>query len=295
MSSDEKKIKDFWERNPVGEQFVSSKDQRDFFLMYDEFRYSTEEHILRELDSINFNGKKVLEVGVGQAADASRIIDRGGIYYGLDLTEESVQRAKSRFQLFNKTYAQLKTGSALSINYPSNHFDIIYSHGVIHHSPQINEIIEEFYRVLKPGGEIIAMLYHKNSFNYYVSINIARRIGLLFIWLVPPLSGLAGLLTGETKDRILKHVENLKSEGLSYLKMTNFIHKSTDGPENVYSSVWTKKDVFKLFSKFKVTKTTVHFLNQRHLMGLQFIIPTKLKRKIEAKWGWHLWVKVKKE
>lgn len=283
-------IREFWDKNPCGTNFVNTETTIEFFQKYDEFRYSTEGHILEELDIIDFKGKVVLEIGLGQGADSMQIVDRGAIYHGIDLTDESIRRVKLRFDLFNKSYKSVEKADAVKLPFKDNYFDLVYSHGVIHHSPEIENIVGEIYRVLKPGGKAIIMLYHKNSINYYVSIALVRRLGLLFLFLFPPLSKVITKLTGESENRILKHVLGFKKIGISYLEMKNFVHKSTDGPDNVWSSVWNKKSARKLFARFKKIRFKVHFLNERHLLGLQYLIPNSLKRVIANRFGWHLWI-----
>jgi ubiquinone/menaquinone biosynthesis C-methylase UbiE len=283
-------IKKFWDENPVGSNFVEYEQNPRFYQNYDEFRYKTEGHILEEFDQIDFKNKKVLEIGLGQGADSMQIIDRGGIYYGIDITEESVRRVKERFEIFNRPFQEISVGNAVQIKYGDNNFDIVYSHGVIHHSPDIKKIVAEIYRVLKPGGKAIIMLYHKNSFNYHISIRIFRRAGLLLLWPFPFLVKPIAKITGESKERINKHKENMRKYGFSYLRMKNFIHRSTDGPDNIYSSVWTKKSAAFLFKRFKQLVMRVHFLNQRHLLGLQYLLPTGIKKQISNRYGWHLWI-----
>ncbi len=287
-------IKDFWNDNPVGSNFVAYQQDKSFYEKYDTFRYSTEGHILEELDKIDFKDKKVLEIGLGQGADSMQIIERGAIYHGIDLTEESVRRVKERFSLYNKAYKEVQVANAEAIPYEDNFFDIVYSHGVIHHSHKIENIVAEIHRVLKPGGKAIIMLYHKNSFNYYVSIAFFRRVGLMLLMVFPFLDSLVSKLTGESKERINRHKYYLKKEGLSYFKMRNFIHRSTDGPDNVYASVWTAKTSRKLFSSFAPIATHVHFLNERHLLGLQYLLPKFVKKSLAGKYGWHLWINATK-
>jgi ubiquinone/menaquinone biosynthesis C-methylase UbiE len=288
-------IKQFWNEQPVGSNFVAYEEGKSFYEKYDAFRYRTEGHILKELDAISFKDKKVLEIGLGQGADSMQIINRGAIYYGIDLTEESVRRVKERFQLFEKPYAEVQVANAENIPYPDNFFDIVYSHGVIHHSPQIKTIVAEIFRVLKPGGKAVVMLYHKSSYNYFISISILRRLGLLLLLPLPFLSKFISKLTSESEERINRHKFHLKKEGLPYLKMKNFIHRSTDGPDNIYASVWTAKEAKKLFKEFSNISTIVHFLNERHLLGLQHILPKSFKKAITKLFGWHLWIKAVKE
>jgi len=290
MSEKDKSIEAFWHQNPVGSNFIQYEADRKFYQNYDEFRYRTEGHILGELDLIDFVGKRVLEIGLGQGADSMQIIKRGAIYYGIDLTEESIKRLKERFRLFEQPYKEVVKANAQHIPYEDNFFDIVYSHGVIHHSPEIEKIVSEIYRVLKPGGKVVVMLYHRNSFNYYVSISLLRRAGLMALLLFPFLAKLITKMTGESVERINGHRKNFKKMGWRYFLMNEFIHKSTDGPDNVYSGVWSKKSSTHLFRKFSNLHFKIHFLNERHLLGLQKILSKRIKDKLAKKFGWHLWI-----
>lgn len=82
---DKSDIETFWGRHPCDDQLVGglekySRDYDLFFSRYDQYRYSTESHILNCLDDIDFNGKQTLEIGLGQGADAKQIIRRAGQY-----------------------------------------------------------------------------------------------------------------------------------------------------------------------------------------------------------------------
>jgi len=288
-------IEGFWNQNPVGSNFVEYQSGKAFYEDYDRFRYRTEGHILDELDQIDFSDKSVLEIGLGQGADSMQIIKRGAIYYGIDLTEESVKRLKERFALYELPYKEVRKANAQTIPYGDNFFDIVYSHGVIHHSPEIKKIVSEIHRVLKPGGKAIIMLYHKNSFNYYISIGLLRRTGLILLLIFPFLVKLVSKLTSESVERINGHRKNFKSLGWKYFTMKEFLHKSTDGPDNIYSSVWNSNTSSKLFKEFDNIKFKIHFLNERHLLGVQKILSNGMKNKLARMYGWHLWIFAEKK
>ena len=84
----EEEILSFWNTHPCGENQVEKLkgDYEDFFLRYDGMRYSHESHSLRQLDTIDWQGQRVLEIGLGQGAEAEQIIRRGAIWSGVDLT-----------------------------------------------------------------------------------------------------------------------------------------------------------------------------------------------------------------
>lgn len=219
------------------------------------------------------SGKKLLEIGLGQGADSEQLIQRGAIWSGLDLTPESVSRVKTRLSIRNIPYQSVKQGSVLSIPYESKSFDTVFSHGVLHHVPDIQAAQAEIHRVLKPGGELIVMLYARNSLNYLLSISLFRRLGLLAVALTN--SRLGGVYD--------VHLDNARSVGLlRYLRMSNFIHRNTDGPLNPYSKVYTISDVQRDFPDFRIVCAYKQFMHAPPL-PVHWI---PLHRAL----GWHLWV-----
>src|SRR5216684_7157071 len=97
----EQTIREFWDAHPCGESQVESlcADHEAFFRRYDAFRYEKEAHILKRLDAIDFKGKHVLEIGLGEGADSEQIIRRGAIWSGLELSPESVSRVSTRLRI----------------------------------------------------------------------------------------------------------------------------------------------------------------------------------------------------
>jgi ubiquinone/menaquinone biosynthesis C-methylase UbiE len=283
-------IAEFWEKHPVGSNFVSASDWKDFFIRYDRFKYTHEPHILEEIGKIDFKGKRVLEIGMGQGAEAQKIIEAGAIYNGIDLTQESVARVKLRCELFSLPYESLQVMNAERLDFPDESFDIVFSHGVLHHSPRIRIIIREIHRVLREGGLVVIMLYHRNSINYQISIRCLRRLGIVLLFF-PGMSKLVAKLTHENIERLERHLYYLRQDGLAYLKMENFIHKATDGPDNVFSSVFSQSEAAELFSEFKNLSFSKHFLNERHLPILRSLLSANMKKKIASRYGWHLWIK----
>jgi ubiquinone/menaquinone biosynthesis C-methylase UbiE len=186
----EDEIRDFWQEHPCGAEFVGdltgeeAQEYADFFARYDEFRYTKEPHILANLDKIDFAEKKVLEIGLGQGADAEQITRRRGVFSGVDLTDEAVKRTTMRFSLNALSCDRIERASALSLPFADNSFDIVFSHGVLHHIPEIGQAEKEIFRVLRPDGRLVVMLYAKWSLNYLLSIFFLRRLGLLMIYAV---------------------------------------------------------------------------------------------------------------
>lgn len=269
-------IREFWDAHPCGDHLVESLhlDYEDFFRRYDEFRYQHEGHILRRLDAIDFKDKRVLEIGLGQGADAEQIIRRGAKWSGLDLTPESVQRVSTRLRLRGLPYERLECGSALAMPFDDNIFDIVFSHGVLHHIPDVRTAQREIARVLKPDGQLVAMLYARRSLNYLVAIALVRRVAIVALYSV-------GARPGGIVGR---HLANARREGLwRYLKMSNFIHRNTDGPENPYAKVYDLATVREDFPDFEIQRT---YQDNMHAPPL----PVAWLKPLAGSLGWHLWV-----
>jgi len=278
----ENEIKDFWQDHPCGADLVGDLtdetriEYQDFFDRYDKFRYEKEPHILKNLDQIDFAGKRVLEIGLGQGADAEQIVSRGGIYSGADLTAESVKRVKMRFSLKDLPSDRIEQASALDLPFDDNSFDIVFSHGVLHHIPEIGKAQAELQRVLRPGGRLIVMLYAKWSLNYLLAIGLLRRVGLLAMY------GLGIKGDGIYAD----HLANAKKMGIwKYLAMKNFINVSTDGPFNPYSKVYDDAEVLKDFSDFELVGLHKEFMHAPPLPVAKLPLSGLL--------GWHLWAEMK--
>ena len=277
----EEEIQRFWQEHPCGDSQVGGlvdefqRDYDGFFRQYDRFRYRTHRHLLACLDSVAFDGKRVLEIGLGQGADAEQIIRRGARWSGLDITQESVDRVRTRLDLRKLPYDELKRGSVLEIPYPDSSFDIVFSHGVLHHIPEVRRAQKEIARVLRPDGELIVMLYARWSLNYLLSIAVLRRLGLLALYTLrlDP-GGIYG-----------QHLDNARRVGLRhYLRMENFIHRNTDGPLNPYSKVYDVRLVRQDFPDFEVVEAFKRFMHAPPL-------PVRWLP-LERACGWHLWVRM---
>jgi ubiquinone/menaquinone biosynthesis C-methylase UbiE len=120
---------------------------------------------LIEFDSLRT--KDVLEIGVGNGSHAQLLAEHAKSFAGIDLTEYSVRSTSERLRVFGLpgTVAEMDAEKML---FPDKSFDFVWSWGVIHHSANTRKIIEEMYRVLRPGGEAVVMVYHRTLWEYYV-------------------------------------------------------------------------------------------------------------------------------
>jgi len=107
-------------------------------------------------------GRWVLEIGVGIGSDYDQFLRAGARAIGLDLSPRSLVLARQNAAT-NKVSAHLLNADAECLPFADDTFDLVYSWGVLHHSPDVARTLQEIHRVLRPGGECRAMLYHRHS------------------------------------------------------------------------------------------------------------------------------------
>jgi SAM-dependent methyltransferase len=177
-------------------------------------------------------------------------------------------------------YGELPQGSVLDLPFAGNSFDLVFSHGVLHHVPDIKQGQSEIHRVLRPGGELVIMVYARWSLNYVVSIGLIRRAAILAAF---PLSRTGILKAGPAHGMLAAHLSNAERIGLlRYLRLDEFVHRNTDGPTNPYAVVYDRRRVEHDFPSFQVTRTYKRFMHAPPLPVHR--LPG------ESIMGWHLWV-----
>src|SRR5262249_23609176 len=126
----------FWNAHPCGNDQVRALDRTQqgdyerFFARYDEFKYGLERHIPSTLDALDLSGKQLLEVGPGEGAEAEQLIRRGAEWSGVDLTEEAVDRVRTRLTLRGLPFGEIRQASVLALPFADAEFDVVFSHGV---------------------------------------------------------------------------------------------------------------------------------------------------------------------
>jgi ubiquinone/menaquinone biosynthesis C-methylase UbiE len=151
QNTEKRQVHDFWNRASCGEDLYLAGSDRADFEAQAEARYRLEPCIREFAQFDTARGRRVLEVGVGLGADHQKFAEVGAELYGIDLTERAVAHTRSRLALFGLG-SNLSTGDAEHLDFPDDAFDLVYSWGVLHHSPDTPQAISEVHRVLKHGG-----------------------------------------------------------------------------------------------------------------------------------------------
>lgn len=135
---------------------------RAYFAEVERARYELEPFIPGFAQFEHWRGKRVLEVGVGLGTDFVRFVRAGADATGVDLTHASVELVRQRL-VQDGLYAELEVADAEELPFEDSTYDLIYSWGVLHHTPDTRRALGEIRRLIRPGGEARIMLYSRRS------------------------------------------------------------------------------------------------------------------------------------
>ena len=283
------RVRAFWQAHPCGTKFAEAEPgSRRFYELVEEHRYAKEWHIPAAADFAGTAGLKVLEIGCGLGTDGAQFAKAGADYTGVDLTEAAVELARKRFELTD-LHGKFQTADAENLEFPNDSFDLVYSHGVLHHTPDTERAVSEIHRVLRPGGRAVVMLYHRDSYNYRVNISILRRAGARLLKSEPGIR-IVHRITGEPLESLREHAKLLQDGEEKYLSADEFLSQNTDGAGNPLARVYSQNEARKLFRDFSDVKLRTYFLNKRWLPVIGTLLPRSLEGRLASRWGWHLWI-----
>ena len=287
-----RRVRAFWQEHPCGSKFSDAETgTREFFRRIENHRYEKEWHIPAAADFGAARGLKVLEIGCGVGTDGAQFAKAGADYTGVDLTDAAVDLARTGFALADLP-GRFLVSDAESLDFPDSSFDLVYSHGVLHHTPDIRAAISEIHRVLKPEGRAMVMLYHRGSYNYRVGIRVLRRAGASL------LNGERGIkivnrLTGEPIDSLREHAAALKNAKGNF-SAAELLNQSTDGAGNPLARAYSRREARELFKNFRDVQLRAYFLNKRFIPLVGNLLPRSFEAALAARWGWHLWIYARK-
>lgn len=187
-------VKEYWDNKPCGTRGVPYPvGSFAYFEAIAERRDRLEWFISEYAQFDKWKGKEVLEVGCGTGSDLLRFAQAGAYVTGIDLSPKSVFLARERLRLYGCEGVAIEADGE-SIPYKDNSFDLIYSWGVLHHTPNTESVIREIYRVTKSGGKICVMLYNRRSL---VDLQVWILFGLLR---AKPLRSISSILANYTES-----------------------------------------------------------------------------------------------
>lgn len=159
------RVKEHWEREPCGTRYGTEANRKLFFDEIASVRYKLEPIIPVFADFPAAAGKAILEIGVGAGVDFQNWCGHARHATGIDLTAKAIALTEERLALNSvpRERYTLQTADAENLPFDDDSFDLLYSWGVLHHTPDTAQAFREAFRVLKPGGVLKAMIYHVPS------------------------------------------------------------------------------------------------------------------------------------
>jgi SAM-dependent methyltransferase len=280
---DQGRVRDYWDGKPCDSD-LSDKTRlsREYFMDIERQRYALQPHILEVISKIDWRGKRVLEIGSGVGTDARVIIGKGGIYTGINVDRASTEATAQALRVFSLPGRVLQR-DATCLDFPDGAFDVVYSFGVLHHIPEVEKAVAEIRRVLKPGGDLLLMLYNRSSINYAVEIMLLRRLGLRMLSLPGAIAMLARM--GFPQRKLERHRE--LAAQLGAMKDDEWLSRNTDGPDNPHSKVYDAAQAAALLSAFRIVEQEVRFFDHRHWGFPGRLLPERARCALGRLWGWH--------
>lgn len=157
-------VVDYWNNRTCQTRVATAAPfSREFYEQIEDHRTRDEPEIAGFAEFTRYHGKEVLEVGVGAGTDFIQWARSGAKAHGIDITEEAIRYTTRRLEVYGLSCKSLRVADAERLPFPDESFDLVYSYGVIHHTPNTAKALEEIVRVIRVGGRGKIMLYNKRS------------------------------------------------------------------------------------------------------------------------------------
>lgn len=250
------KVKNYWNSFPCNLGYSQDKiGTKEFFDKIELEKYSTEPHIPKFAEFDKWRGKKVLEIGCGIGTDTINFARAGSEVTAFDLSQESLNIARQRAKIYgveNKINFYSGNAEELSKIVPIKPYDLIYSFGVIHHTPHPEKVMEQIHNYTKPGTVIKIMLYHRFSWPV--------------LWIL------------------------IKGKG-AFWKIDELIAKYSESQNCPITYTYSRKDIRRLFEKFRILDISmdcgISTANRiKKIRNNKFIY--SILHFLEKPFGWHI-------
>jgi len=268
-STDIEAVRQFWNSRPCNVRHSQLPvGTKEYFDQVEARKYMVEPHIPGFAQFDRWRDKRVLEVGCGLGTDTMNFARAGAHVTAIDLSAESLRLARTRaevFDLADRIRFIEANAEELASTIDERNFDLIYSFGVLHHTPHPNLAFAQLRQLIAPTGELRMMVYHRWSWK---SFELVLRSG---------------------KGRFWKFDEIVANESeaqfgcpVTYTYSPQAITNDLATADFAVSEVW-KDHIF----PYRISEYVRYEYRRRRVFEL---MPASVFRGLERRMGWHLMV-----
>lgn len=165
------RVQKYWDARPCNIRHsprpVGSKE---YFDEVEKRKYFVESHIPPFAEFPLWKGKRVLEIGCGIGTDTINFARAGASVTAVDLSAASLSVAEQRAEVFGLgDRIRFFQGNCEELDQviPREGYDLVYSFGVIHHTPNPKKAITQLRRFMNAHSELRLMVYSKASYKLF--------------------------------------------------------------------------------------------------------------------------------
>jgi ubiquinone/menaquinone biosynthesis C-methylase UbiE len=161
------RVREYWNARPCNVRHSPEPvGTRAYFEQVRDRKYFVEPHIPGFADFARWNGKRVLEIGCGIGTDTVSFAQAGASVTAVDLSEKSIELARQRVELYglsDRVRFVHCNAEELTAALPAAMYDLVYSFGVIHHTPRPDRVLQQARRLMHPGSTLKVVVYHRHA------------------------------------------------------------------------------------------------------------------------------------
>lgn len=261
-------VQQYWDARPCNVRHSPKPvGSSEYFDEVEARKYRVEPHIPAFADFPSWRGKRVLEVGCGIGTDTMNFARAGAAVTAVDLSGESLRIARERAQVFGLSeHIDFVHANAeeLTSALPDGQYDLIYSFGVVHHTPHPERALEQMRQLAAPGGTLRLMVYHRRS------------------WKVLSIVARGGGRVWKTNELVAMHSEAQTGCPVTYTYTRQQARELVETAGFRVNRVW----VDHIFPYRIADYVEYRYVRQPHFRWM----PESLFRALERRAGWHLMV-----